>query len=130
MAFDYAEFSAGDVSVDQILEAANTFPMLSKKRLVLISEADKLKDADQDALLDALNRLSPRCVLVFFAEEFDHRKKFYRVMREKYCVAEFPKLKGMRWKNGRPPLSSDRDFDARHPPLKKLWNWQDPICTC
>lgn len=100
MVFDYAEFSAGDTTVDQILEAANTFPMMSKKRLVLVSEAGKLKDAEQDALLDALDSLSPRCVLILFAEEYDHRKRFYRIMREKYCVAEFPKLKGIameRW---------------------------------
>jgi DNA polymerase-3 subunit delta len=95
MAFDYAEFSAGDATVDQILESANTFPMLSKKRLVLISEAAKLKDAEQEALINALNSLSPRCVLVFFAEEYDHRKKFYRLMREKHYVVEFPKLKGI-----------------------------------
>jgi DNA polymerase III subunit delta len=95
IAFDYAEFSAGEVSVEQILEAANTFPMMSRKRLVLISEAGNLKDTEQDVLLNALNSLSPRCVLVFFAEDIDHRKKFYRVMREKHCVAEFPKLKGI-----------------------------------
>jgi DNA polymerase-3 subunit delta len=68
--------------------------MISRKRLVLISDATKLKEAEQDTLLDALNGFSPRCVLIFFAEEYDHRKKFYKVMREKHIVAEFPKLKG------------------------------------
>jgi DNA polymerase-3 subunit delta len=33
-------------------------------------------------------------MLVFFAEEFDRRKKFYRVLQDKYCIAEFPKMKG------------------------------------
>ena len=94
LAFDFSEFCAGDASVDQIIEAANTFPMMSQKRLVLVAEANNLPDPDQDALLDALNGLSPRSMLVFFAEDFDRRKKFYRAMRDKYCVAEFPKLKG------------------------------------
>jgi DNA polymerase III subunit delta len=94
MAFDFSEFRASEASVDQFVEAANTFPMMSKRRLVLVSDADELEDSDLDALLDAFNGISPRSLLVFFAEEFDRRKKFYRTLQDKYCVAEFPKLKG------------------------------------
>lgn len=94
MAFDFSEFSAPGDSVNQILEAANTFPMMSRKRLVLVREANELADSDLDALLDSLNGISPRMMLVFFAEEFDRRKKFYRALQDKYCVVEFPKLKG------------------------------------
>ena len=93
-AFDFSEFRAGEDSVDHIVEAANTFPMMSGKRLVLVRDADDLSDSDLETLLDALNSLPSRSLLVFFAEEFDHRKKFYRTMQDKYCVAEFPKLKG------------------------------------
>jgi DNA polymerase-3 subunit delta len=94
-AFDYAEFSAVDSSVDQVLEAANTFPMISRKRFVLLTEADRLKDAEQEELLNSLDGLPPRCLLVIYAEDFDHRKKFYKTMRERHCVAEFRKLKGI-----------------------------------
>jgi DNA polymerase III subunit delta len=93
LAFDYSEFRAGEDSLDQILQAANTFPMMSPKRLVLVREADNLPDSDLDALLDSLDGLSSRSMLVFFAEEFDHRKRFYRALQDKYCVVEFPKLK-------------------------------------
>jgi DNA polymerase III subunit delta len=93
MGFDYAEFSVDDTSVEQIVEAANTFPMISKKRFVLVAGAGKLKDAEQDTLLSSMNSLSPRSVLVFLAEDLDHRKKFYKAMREKHIVAEFAKLK-------------------------------------
>ena len=68
--------------------------MMSRKRLVLVREADELADSDLDALLDSLHGISPRSMLVFYAEEFDRRKKFYRALQDKYCVAEFPKLKG------------------------------------
>jgi DNA polymerase III subunit delta len=94
LAFDFSEFCAGDGSADQIIGAANTFPMLSKKRLVLVTEANNLPDSDQDALLDALPGISSRSLLVFYAEDFDRRKKFYKALQDKYCVAEFPKLKG------------------------------------
>ena len=94
-AFDYSEFGAGDATVDAILQSAGTFPMVSKRRLVLVTAVEAMKDSEQEALLDALANLSPRSMLVLLAEELDHRKKFYRTLRDKNCVAEFPKLKAM-----------------------------------
>jgi DNA polymerase-3 subunit delta len=94
MAFDFSEFHAQEDSADRIIEAANTFPMMSQKRLVLVRDANNLPESEMEILLGSLNTLSPRGLLVFYAEEFDRRKKFYRVLQEKYCVAEFPKLKG------------------------------------
>lgn len=120
MAFDYAEFAAGEVTADQILEAANTFPMLSKKRLVLITEAEKLKDSELDALLHALDGLSPRCVLVFFAEEYDHRKKLYKAMREKHHVVEFPKLKGIALEQWAASFIQRRGYQCASAAIKRI----------
>ncbi len=94
-AFDYSEFAAGDASIDEIIDAANTFPMVSRRRLVLVTEAEKLKDSDQESLLNALKNISPRGVLILVAEDLDHRKRFYKALRDMNCVAEFPKLKGV-----------------------------------
>jgi DNA polymerase III subunit delta len=94
-AFDYSEFTAGEASVDEMMEAAGTFPMVSKRRLVLVTSTEKLKESDQVALLDSLANVSKRSMLVLLAEDLDHRKKFYKTLREKHCVAEFSKLKGM-----------------------------------
>ena len=99
-AFDYSEFQAGEASVDEIIEAAGTFPMISKRRLVLVTEVDRLAESDQDLLIGSFNALSPRTTLVLFAEDLDRRKKLYKKMREECCVAEFPKFKGVgleRW---------------------------------
>jgi DNA polymerase-3 subunit delta len=92
--FDYSEFAGGEASIDDIMESANTFPMLSKRRVVLVRNTEKFKEAEQEALLDSLKNLSPKAMIIFHAEELDHRRKFYRAMRERSCVAEFPKLKG------------------------------------
>jgi DNA polymerase III subunit delta len=94
-AFDYSEFYAGEASVAEIMESASTFPMVSKRRLVLVTDAEKLKESDQAELIDSLANVSKRSLLILQAEEVDHRKKFYKTLREKHCVAEFPKLKGM-----------------------------------
>jgi DNA polymerase-3 subunit delta len=93
-AFDYSEFFAGDASIHAVIEAASTFPMVSKRRLVILAEAEKLEDSEQDALLDSLQNLSARSMLILSAADLDHRKRFFKTFRERFCVAEFPKLKG------------------------------------
>ncbi len=94
MAFDYSEFAAGSASVDEIVEAANTYPMVSVRRLVLITDAEKLKDSDQETLLDSLQNLHSRIMVILLATELDHRKKFYKALHDKHCVIECQKLKG------------------------------------
>jgi DNA polymerase III subunit delta len=94
LAFDYSEFCAGEDSIDDIIKSANTYPMLSKRRVALVTSAEKFSDVDQDTLLDSLKDFSPKGLLILLAEELDHRKKLYRTIRETGCVAEFAKLKG------------------------------------
>jgi DNA polymerase III subunit delta len=99
-AFDYAEFCAGEDPIDEIIKSANTYPMLSPKRVALVSSAEDLTDSDQDALINALKNFSSRGMLILIAEELDHRKKFYRTMKDSGCIAEFANLKGIaleRW---------------------------------
>jgi DNA polymerase-3 subunit delta len=93
-AFDYSEFIAGETAIDEIIEAANTFPMISKRRVVIVNQAEKLNEAEQDSLADSIKTMSLRSTLILFAPDLDRRKKFYKTLREGSCVAEFPKLKG------------------------------------
>jgi DNA polymerase III subunit delta len=100
LAFDYSEFIAGEAPVNQVIEAVNTFPMISHRRVVLVTQGHKLKDVEQDSLLNSIKSFSPRGTLIIFAEEMDRRKKFYKMLRDATCVAEFPYLKGValeRW---------------------------------
>ena len=92
--FDYGTFSARDTTVERILETANTFPMMAKRRFVLVTELEKLAETEHDKLLASLDSILPSSVLVFIAEELDHRKKLYKTIRDKGCVAEFSNLKG------------------------------------
>jgi DNA polymerase-3 subunit delta len=94
LAFDYAEFVADETPVDQIIEAVNTFPMISKRRLVLVNQLEKLRDPEQESIIDSIATLSSRSTLILFGSDLDRRKKFFRVLRDTCCVAEFPTLKG------------------------------------
>ncbi len=98
--FDFAEFVAGETSIDEIIKSVNTFPMLSKRKLVFLNDTHKLKDSEQAKLLESMRGFSARSTLVLIAEELDRRKRFYKTLRDKACVAQFAKLKGFaleRW---------------------------------
>jgi DNA polymerase III delta subunit len=87
-AFDYSDVSAGDLPVEEIIRAADTFPMISPKRMTLIRAVDKLRDFECDLLLDSLKRVSSRIVLVLYAADLDRRKRFYKTLRGNHCVVE------------------------------------------
>lgn len=92
--FDLSEFEGGAATASEILDAANTFPMMSARRLVVVRDAGRIREADQEALLAGIGTLSPKTVLVLLAGELDHRRKFYRTLHERHCVCEFQSLKG------------------------------------
>jgi len=92
--FDSSVFVAGGARIVEILEAANVYPMLSPRRLVVIEDVGKLRDADAEALLEGLAKISPRSVVILTAAELDKRKKFYKTAQKDFCLCEFPRLKG------------------------------------
>jgi DNA polymerase-3 subunit delta len=92
--FDYSVFTAGDADVAEILEAANIYPMLSPRRLVVVEDAEKFKDVEAEKLLEGLIAVSPRSTVILTAAELDKRKKFYKTSQKDFCLCEFPRLKG------------------------------------
>ena len=92
--FDRSVFTSGAAGATEILEAANIYPMLSKRRLVVVEDAGKFKDAEAEALLEGLASISPRSTVILTALELDKRKKFYKTFQKDFCLCEFPRLKG------------------------------------
>ena len=98
--FDYSVFAAGNIRVAEILEAANIYPMLSKRRLVVVEDVERFKDADAEALLQGLASISRRSTVILTAAELDKRKKLYKTFHKDFRLCEFPRLKGQaleRW---------------------------------
>ncbi len=88
--FNFNAFRAEETKPDTILSVANTFPILSPHRLVLIQNADQLKD-DQALLLDYLSNPSETTILVFIAEKPDMRKKFFSTLKKKATIIACPR---------------------------------------
>ncbi len=119
-AFDYSEFTAGESSIDEIIESANIFPMISRRRVVIVNQAEKLKEAEQDSLTDLIKALSPRSTLILFAPDLDRRKKFYKTLREGSCVAEFPKLKGPELERWAEAFARKQGYRISTPAIRKI----------
>ena len=119
-AFDYSEFKAGDSSMDEIIESTNTFPMLSKRRVVVLSGVEELKESEYEQLLDSLSSLSKRGLLILVSEELDRRKKFYKTLSNQCCVVEFAKLKGFELERWADAFVRSRGYSLSSAAVKKI----------
>ncbi len=86
----------GSTTLAEVLDAARTLPMLSPRQLVLVKEAEKIREADAAPLREYLKEPSSTTRLVFIAGggKPDFRKAVFRALQEKAAVVEFPALKG------------------------------------
>jgi DNA polymerase III subunit delta len=86
----------GSVSLAEILDAARTLPMFSRRRMVLVKDAEKIREPDADPLKEYLKDPTPTTCLVFTAGpgKPDFRRSFFRALQERARVAAFPPVKG------------------------------------
>jgi len=93
--FNYEIFFGKDSSSTEIIESLWTLPFNGKYRLIVVKEADKLKEKDKEALRKYLdNQVNTSC-LVCMGEKFDKRKKFYRAFLKRGKIVSFYPL----WNN-------------------------------
>jgi len=85
----------GATSLAEILDTARTLPMLSERRLVLVKEAEKLRESDAAPLKKYLKDPSPTTCLLFNAGagKPDFRKAVFRALQERGTVIEFRPLR-------------------------------------
>ena len=87
-------FSGEKNSGQEIVQAAQTVPMFSRYRFVLVSEADEMDEEKIGALLKYFENPSPATCLVMSAQTLGlwrkHREEIERTGR----VVEYPRLKG------------------------------------
>lgn len=62
------------------IAAAEQLPMMSQRRVVRIKNLGKLKEADEEILLDYVNRPVETSVVIFITEDIDKRKKLAKVL--------------------------------------------------
>ena len=85
-----ARLSAKEAGWDEILQRAQTLPMLAPRQVIIVDSAEsieKLGDKSRDEILDALGKYfaspAPFTVLLLEAASLDRRQKFFKLLGEK-----------------------------------------------
>jgi len=83
--FNYHRFRGDEISPDALVSMANTFPVSSPKRLIIVQSAAQLKD-DQGLITAYIENPCPSTILVFAAPKPDMRKKLFASLKKRSQV--------------------------------------------
>lgn len=89
--FNYDQFRGEEVDAEEVLLIAQTFPVFSARRLLIVLNADQMTD-DREALPAYLENPCETTVLVFVAAKPDMRKKLFSTLKKKGLVITCPPL--------------------------------------
>jgi len=89
--FNFDVFQAKETPAPQILDVAETLPMMASHRLVVVKGVDKWNEGEWDTFSNYLENPSDMTVLVFIARGLDKRKKTHKKLLEKSTALEFKK---------------------------------------
>jgi DNA polymerase III subunit delta len=91
--FDHDTFDLKDVPMAQVVAAARTLPMWSKRRLVVASGIDGVKAEQLDPLPAYVANPNPRGCLVLVGDKVDGRLRAFLALRKAGFLHEFARLK-------------------------------------
>jgi DNA polymerase III subunit delta len=91
--FNENTFSLNDCDIQTALSSAEQLPMMANRRVVKITELNKLKESDDENLLHYFKRPAETCVVMFVGEELDKRKRISKILLDNCVPVEFTPLK-------------------------------------
>jgi DNA polymerase-3 subunit delta len=80
--FNYELFYGKEAGAARIAQAARTLPMMAKRRLILVRDADEMKADELAGLSSYVSDPAPETCLVFVAEKADQRLKFFSAFKK------------------------------------------------
>ena len=90
--FNESTHSLINTDVREAIAAAEQLPMMAERRVVRISDLDKILENDEAALLRYVNRPAQSSVVIFTAIDLDKRRKLTKTLLEACVSVEFAKL--------------------------------------
>lgn len=91
--FNEASFSLLSDDVQSAIAAAEQLPMMSDRRVVRIRDFSRLKEAQEEVLINYLGNPVPSTAVIFIADELDKRKKATKSLLDRCTVVDFSPLK-------------------------------------
>jgi DNA polymerase-3 subunit delta len=92
--FNYHLFSGEEHSGQEIVQAAQTLPMFSQYRFVLVREADHMDEKKVEALMEYIKKPSQSTRLVLHGQTIGSWKKHRKEIDKAGKVTEYTRLKG------------------------------------
>ena len=80
--FNYELFYGKEAGASRIVQAARTLPMMAKRRLVLVRDADEMKADELAGLIGYISAPAPESCVVFVGEKIDQRMKFFTAFKK------------------------------------------------
>ncbi|MGB9178199.1 MAG: DNA polymerase III subunit delta [Pyrinomonadaceae bacterium] len=90
--FNESSFSLLSADVQHAIAAAEQLPMMSERRVVRITDFQKLREADEGALLRYVARPVETSVVILIADELDKRRKLSKTLLDVCASVEFAPL--------------------------------------
>ncbi len=90
--FNLTQFHGRDLKAGEVVEQANTFPVFSDRRLIIVKNIHEASADQLEGLLPYVSDPVPETVLLFTAEKIDARKKFFQTLKKTGKVIEFKKI--------------------------------------
>jgi DNA polymerase-3 subunit delta len=80
--FNYELFYGKEAGAARIVQASRTLPMMAKRRLILVRDADEMKADELSGLIAYVSDPAPETCLVFVGEKVDQRLKFFTAFKK------------------------------------------------
>ena len=96
-AFNVERVYGGEIKVDDLMESAQTLPMMAPRRIVIVLEAEKLltpkreskaAEADQERLEAFLQAPPPHATIVFVCSALDMRRRVVKLLVKESQVVD------------------------------------------
>lgn len=75
--FNYDAYSAGDVDASNVINSAETLPVMAEKRVIVVKDADEWGAKDKEIIVGYLKNPSTSTCLILTASKLDKREKFF-----------------------------------------------------
>lgn len=90
--FNYELYYGKEAGAGRIVQAARTLPMMAKRRLVLVRDADEMKADELAGLIPYVGDPAPETCLVFVGEKIDQRMKFFAAFKKHGALVKLDPL--------------------------------------
>lgn len=89
--FNLSVYYGNESKGEDIVATANTLPMFSEKRVVIVRRAGEISAAALEIMSGYVGNPSPSTIMVFIGEKIDQRKKFFTEFKRRGVMVECKK---------------------------------------